>query len=173
MVYYHGTSHYRHEKIKSVGMLMTTNAERAVYSLDSSTGTIPNFVYLTDSALIALHFGIITWLKECKKYQDETPRIVVYRLVIPNVLEEDPDNKEYDKKLLTELDAKAYICDKDLLLDDCCEGIAYFLFGTPDKAFRCLDDLANGKLNADKIKWKDLKDNREFTDYYSLITDWN
>lgn len=135
MILYHGTPYYKYEIIKSDGILKVTDAVTAVYELDRSSGTVPGFVYLTDSPIAALQFGIQAWVKEIPKHHEETLQIAVYKIDIPNDLNEDPDYREFDKSLLTGLNAKAYVYDRDIFINESCKGIAYFMFGTIEKTY--------------------------------------
>ena len=171
MIVYHGTSNFIGEKIKEDGFFKVTTEDTAVYDVESSSGTVPGFAYLTDSVIVALNFAIRTWsIQRSKHMHDEdSPRLIILRFEMPDNLQKDPDPREFDKSLLEEMNATDYVFDKDIPIKRDCKGIAYFLFPTTEKAYACVDGLAGGILKKEKIKWKSIDEYRDFNSYYDLL----
>ena len=169
MIVYHGTSYYRWEKIKTEGLLRVTTKKTVVYDIDTQTGTVPGFAYLTDSVPVALNFAIRTWSKEHPIHKEECPKLVVLKLEMPDGLQKDPDVRGFDKSLLEEMNATDYVFDEDIPIKRACKEIAYFLFRTSDEADTCVDGLVGRILKKEKIKWKKIDEYRDFNGYYDLL----
>ncbi len=165
---YHGTSLKRYEAIITDGLLCRTNKKTTHYPDTDYSRTECDYLYLTDSPIAALEFGLRCWKNESGG-TEESPRIVVIKLCAVDGIE--VDEKETQTPSVTIGDkANYYRISRDLRYSDACVEIAFFKFDNEKRCYKYIDLLvAAMDYKGDHIKWSKPGDKLSVNCYNKTI----